>query len=58
MSEQRRINPRSARRVGLWRVRAVPYLYKDRWTGAPFGDRWRALKTKTRTLQAVAGGAS
>ena len=42
------VNPFPPRRVGLWRVRAVPHLFKERWPAAPFGDRWRALKVKLR----------
>ena len=44
----RRTNPFPARRRGLWRVRALPYLSKDRWPEAPFGDRWRAVKARLR----------
>jgi hypothetical protein len=43
-----RLNPLPPHRLGLWRVRSAPYLIKDRWPSAPFGDRWRALKAKHR----------
>jgi hypothetical protein len=49
-----RINPFPEHRRGLWRVRAVPYLRKERWPEAPFGDRWRALKARLRRSQPVA----
>ena len=53
MSEKTRpINPFPPHRVGLWRVRAVPYLRKERWHGAAFGDRWRVLKAKLRVAVA------
>ena len=54
-----RINIFPEHRRGLWRVRAVPYLLKDRWPDAPFGNRWQALKAKLRApaQPAVAGGA-
>jgi hypothetical protein len=35
------VNPFPPHRRGLWRVRAVPYLFKD---------RWRARKAKMRAL--------
>lgn len=44
----RPVNPFPPHRVGLWSVRAVPYLFKERWAEAPFGDRWRAIKAKQR----------
>ena len=44
----RPINPFPPRWVGLWRVKAVPYYFKDTWREAPFGNRWRALKAKLR----------
>jgi hypothetical protein len=44
-----RRNPFPPHRVGLSRVRATPYVFKERWPEADFGDRWRALKTRVRT---------
>lgn len=46
-----KVNAFPPRRRGLWSVRAVPYLYKDRWPEAPFGDRWRALKARLRAAR-------
>jgi len=43
-----KLNPFPPHRVGLWRLRAVPYLLKDRWETAPFGDRWRDIKARNR----------
>jgi hypothetical protein len=43
-----RVNPLPPHRVGLWRVRVTPYPYKDRWSEAPFGDRWRRIKAGAR----------
>ena len=51
--QPRLLNPFPPHRRGLWRMRAVPYLYKDRWPEAPFGDRWRALKARLRALPAT-----
>ena len=42
------MNPFPPHRVGLWRVRAVPYLRKER----SLGDRWRAIKAKMRVTVA------
>lgn len=50
----RPINPFPPHRRGLWRVRAVPYPYKERWPEAPFGDRWRRLKARIRALPSPA----
>lgn len=47
-NDARPINPFPPHRRGLHAVRAVPYLYKDRWPEEPFGDRWRELKARTR----------
>jgi hypothetical protein len=47
MSETR-INAFPPHRRGLWRVKAEPYLWKDRWLEAPFGDRWRRIKARQR----------
>ena len=47
-----KLNPFPPHRVGLWRVRAVPHLRKERWHGAAFGDRWRAIKAKMRVTVA------
>lgn len=33
---------------GLWRVKASPYPYKDRWPEADFGRRWQTIKAKLR----------
>jgi hypothetical protein len=41
-----KLNEFPPHRRGLWKVRAVPYLYKDRWPAAPFGERWRAIKRR------------
>lgn len=54
----RKINPLPPHRIGLWRVRVVPYPYKDRWPEAPFGDRWRALKAKLRASHATGADAA
>ena len=43
-----RVNPFPPRYYGLKRVKAVPYLWKERWAEADFGDRWRALKRRQR----------
>lgn len=51
-----KLNPFPAHRIGLWRVRVVPCLRKDRWEEAPFGDRWRALKARLRAPAPVAAG--
>lgn len=56
--QKQRINSFPPHRTGLWRLRAVPYLRKDCWPEAPFGNRWRAIKAKLREPQAVAGGVS
>jgi hypothetical protein len=58
MSETR-INAFPPHRRGLWRVKAAPYLWKDRWPEARFGDRWRAVKAgQRRIIQAPAARAS
>jgi hypothetical protein len=57
MSEPARINAFPPHRRGLWLVKAVPYLRKERWPEAPFGDRWRAVKARVRGAS-VAGRAT
>lgn len=42
------INAFPERRRGLWRVKTAPYLRKERWPDADFGDRWRDLKARLR----------
>lgn len=55
-TEWTRVNPFPRQWVGLKRVRAVPYIYKDRWAEAPFGDRWRALKARLQAATVAAPG--
>lgn len=42
------INAFPEQRRGLWRVKTAPYLRKERWPDADFGDRWRDLKARLR----------
>lgn len=44
-----KINPFPPMGRGLWRVKREPYPMKEMWTGAPFGDRWRAIKARWRS---------
>jgi hypothetical protein len=43
-------------RRGLWRVKASPYLFKERWPEADFGNRWRAIKARVRACAAPLPG--
>jgi len=54
----RTVNPFPEHHVGLWRVRAVPYPFKELWPEARFRRRWLAVKAKQRepVPAAVAGG--